>query len=165
MNTTPPHNASNSILLPGVGRLAGIDYGSARIGISTCDPTQHFVNPLETYSRRNPRLDAEYFQSLVQQEQIVGWVIGLPIHCDGKESRKSAEVREFADWLSDLSGLPHTFYDERFSSREARTLMHDTGWSSKKKKNQVDRLAAYIILSHFLDSRRQPHTPAERGLE
>lgn len=141
-------------VFPRVGRLAGIDYGSARIGISTCDPTQQFINPLDTYNRRNERLDASYFLNLAKQEQLVGWVVGLPIHCDGKESQKSGEVRAFAEWLSELTELPHRFYDERFSSREARVLMHDTGWSPKQKKKNVDRLAAYIILSHFLDHSR-----------
>lgn len=143
--------------LPMAGRLAGIDYGTARIGIAACDYTQQFVNPMLTYNRRNERLDALYFSNLCKQEQIVGWVIGLPIHCDGNESQKSVEVRQFANWLSNLTSLPHLYYDERFSSREARTLMHDTGWSPKQKKKNVDRLAAYIILSHFLDFRK--HNP------
>lgn len=139
--------------IPAQGRLVGIDYGSVRIGVSICDPSQRFVNPLETYTRRNERLDSQYFQELATKERLVGWVIGLPIHCDGNESPKSLEVREFSQWLSDISGLPHALYDERFSSREARQLMFDTGWGPKKKKKNVDRLAAHLILTHFLDSR------------
>ncbi|MEM8736481.1 MAG: RuvX/YqgF family protein, partial [Planctomycetota bacterium] len=82
--------------LPEVGRLFGIDFGTVRIGLATCDPSQTWVTPFETYNRRNERLDEKYFCELVNQEEIVGWVIGLPIHCDGKESQKSAEVRAFA---------------------------------------------------------------------
>jgi putative holliday junction resolvase len=149
--------------LPRSGRLAGIDFGTARIGISTCDPTQQFINPLDTYNRRNERLDSQYFQDLAKQEQIVGWVVGLPIHCDGNESKKSAEVREFAEWLSNLTELPHNFYDERFSSREARTLMFDTGWSPKQKKKNIDRLAAYVILSHFLEARKHNPTLSQQS--
>lgn len=140
--------------IPDCGRLAGIDYGTARIGIATCDPTQTFVTPFETYNRRNDRLDGEHFEQLYRREQIVGWVIGLPIHCDGKESRKSEEVRRFAAWLAELSELPYAFYDERFSSKEARVLMYDTGWTPKQKKKNVDRLAAFLILTHFLDARK-----------
>lgn len=144
---------TNGTSIPTTGRLAGVDYGEARIGISICDPTQQFVNPLETYARRTAKLDAKYFADLARNEHLVGWIVGLPIHCDGNESRKSLEVREFANWLQELTGLPSAFYDERFSSKEARTLMFDTGWSPKKKKKNVDRLAAYLILSHFLESR------------
>lgn len=144
---------NHSSNLPIEGRLAGIDYGSVRIGVAISDPTQHFVNPLETYVRRNEQLDANYFSELVKQERLVGWIIGLPIHCDGTESQKSLEVREFAKWLSEITGLPHAMFDERFSSREARQLMLETGWGPKKKKKNVDRLAAHLILTHFLDSR------------
>jgi len=135
------------------GRLAGVDYGSVRIGLSLCDPTQQFVNPLETYTRKNDSLDAAYFKDLAKREHLVGWVVGLPIHCDGNESQKSMEVRAFALWLSEVSGLPFALYDERFSSKEARQLMFDTGWGPKKKKKNLDRLAAHLILTHFLESR------------
>lgn len=144
----------NANTLPTSGRLAGIDFGNARIGVALSDPTQNFVTPLETYNRRNPQLDSQYFQKLARAEQIMGWVIGLPMHCDGRESQKSVEVREFADWLAELTKLPVAFYDERFSSKEARTLMFDTGWSPKQKKKNVDRLAAYLILGHYLEFRK-----------
>lgn len=136
---------------PEQGRLAGVDFGTVRIGLATCDPSRQWVTPFETYQRRNDRLDAAYFQSMAETEDLQGWVIGLPVHCDGKESQKSQEVRAFAKWLSKLTSLPYVLYDERFTSREARRLLQDTELSSKKKKNRIDRIAAHLILSHFLD--------------
>lgn len=147
------HSTDNTRNLPSQGRLAGIDYGSVRIGISVCDPSQHFVNPLETYLRRSTILDSQYFIQLARCERIVGWVIGLPIHCDGQESQKSMEVRQFASWLANLTQLPIEFADERFSSREARNLLHETGWSRDQKKKNLDKIAAYLILEHFLQVR------------
>ena len=134
------------------GRLGGIDYGSVRVGLATCDPSQTWVTPYETYTRRNPRLDESYFCELKRREGLVGWVIGLPIHCDGKESQKSQEVRAFADWISSVTLLPHWLYDERFTTREARRLLQETALSSSKKKQRLDTLAAHLILSHFLDA-------------
>lgn len=139
--------------LPEEGRLGGIDFGTVRLGLATCDPSQQWVTPYDTYQRRNVRLDGEFFIELAKKEHLVGWVIGLPIHCDGKESQKSKEVRTFAKWLNELTHLPYLFYDERFSTREARRLLQDTGLSSSQKKQKLDRLAAHLILSHFLDSR------------
>lgn len=146
-------SSEKPLTVPSQGRLAGVDYGSVRVGISICDPSQHFVNPLETYPRRNADLDSQYFIQLARNERIVGWVIGLPIHCDGQESQKSMEVRQFANWLGELTQLPFAFADERFSSREASNLLHETGWSRDKKKKNLDKIAAYLILEHFLRSR------------
>ncbi len=139
--------------LPVSGRLAGVDYGTVRIGLAVSDPSQQWVTPATTYVRRNSTLDASFFNEFASHEQLVGWVIGLPIHCDGNESQKSGEARSFAAWLAGVSDLPFVFYDERFSTREARQLLQETGFSSAKKKKKLDQLAAHVILSHFLDGR------------
>ncbi len=150
---SPSDTLSPQAVVPTQGRLAGIDFGTVRIGLATCDPTQTWVTPFATYTRRGESLDAAYLLDLAEKEHIVAWVIGLPIHCDGKESQKSAEVRAFAAWLGGLSQLPVALFDERFSTAEARRLLRDTGLSSHKKKQNLDRLAAHLILTHFLEAR------------
>lgn len=148
-----PRPQPTQMPVPDVGRLAGIDFGTVRMGIASCDPTQTWVTPYDTYTRRNEQRDAEYLLDLVEREHLVGWVIGLPIHCDGNESQKSKEVRLFADWLGGLSQLPVALFDERFSTAEARRLLRDTGLSPQKKKQNLDRLAAHLILTNYLEFR------------
>ncbi len=157
MSSTPPdpQRPPNGKYFPTRGRLACIDFGTVRIGLATCDPTQTWVTPFETYRRLDERRDAQFLLGMAESEHIVGWVIGLPIHCDGQESQKSREVRLFADWLGGLSQLPIAFFDERFSTAEARRLLRDTGLSSNKKRQNLDRLAAHLILTHFLESRQR----------
>lgn len=140
--------------IPTTGRLAGIDYGTVRVGLATCDPSQRWVTPFDTYLRRNDRLDAAFFAEFARRETIVGWVLGLPIHCDGKESQKSVEVRRFAEWLESATDLPFALFDERFTTAEARHMLRDTPLSPEKKKRQLDRLAAHLILNGFIESRR-----------
>lgn len=125
-----------------------------RIGLAICDPTRHWVNPLTTYNRRTERLDADYFKQVVSREGVAGWVIGLPIHCDGQESQKSAEVRAFATWLHALTGLPYRFVDERFSTAMATRLLRPAELTRKKTKANIDRVAAMVILESFLEAKR-----------
>ena len=139
---------------PAAGRLAGVDYGTVRIGIAICDPSRTWAGPLDTYTRRTEPLDREYFQSLAQRESIVGWVLGLPIHCDGQESQKSLEVRDFSIWLGSYTNLPVRFFDERFSSVLANKLLAEAELTRKKKKQRIDRIAAHLILEAFLESER-----------
>jgi putative Holliday junction resolvase len=157
----PANFKSSESELPQQGRLAGIDFGTVRIGIATCDPSQRWVAPLELYVRRNARLDGSYFLSLARQEQLVGWIVGLPIHCDGQESQKSAEARKFADWLYQISQLPVAMFDERFTSAEARRLLEAAPMSGQKKKQRLDQLAAHLILTHYLESRDNSRTHNE----
>ncbi|MFO1065121.1 MAG: Holliday junction resolvase RuvX [Pirellulales bacterium] len=140
--------------LPEAGRILGIDYGTVRVGLAISDPSQRWVTPLDTYNRRNDAHDLKYFSDLCERESIVGIVIGLPIHSDGKESQKSREVRDFRLWLARCTDAPCVFQDERFTTAEAKRLLVDTGLSFAQRKKRIDRLAAHLILEHYLESRR-----------
>jgi putative holliday junction resolvase len=152
---------------PTSGRLAGVDYGTVRVGLAITDPSRTWTSPLETYVRRTEPLDREYFQKLVDRESIVAWVIGLPIHCDGQESQKSREVRDFAAWLSAYTNLPFQFFDERFSSQFANRLLAQAELTRKKKKKAIDQVAAHVILEAFLESKKHSstHDSIHRGIE
>ncbi|MEN6405981.1 MAG: Holliday junction resolvase RuvX [Thermoguttaceae bacterium] len=135
------------------GRAAGIDYGHVRIGIAVSDPGRTIVSPLENYTRRGPEHDAERFRRLAAEQQVTLFVVGLPIHLDGRESEKSQEARAFGAWLGQITGVPVEFFDERFSSHEAEQLLLGADMTRKKRKKRRDMLAAQIILSSYLESR------------
>ena len=116
------------------------------------DPDRTMASPLEIYTRRNPQLDANYFQRLAKEQRIVLWVVGLPVHLDGRESRKSEEARRFGQWLTEITALPVEFFDERFSSAQAEELLMAAELTSKQRKQRLDKLAAQIILSGYLES-------------
>lgn len=134
------------------GRIAGIDYGTVRIGIAIGDLEIGMASPLENYNRRNERLDAEYFQTLAREERLVRWVVGLPVHLSGDESQKSYEAREFGKWLGKLTDIPVEFYDERFTSSHAEMILQEANLSKKKRKARLDALAAQIMLTAYLES-------------
>ncbi len=138
--------------LPSSGRLAGIDYGTVRIGVAVTDREQKFASPLANYTRRGDVADAAYFQRLVGEEQIVAFVVGLPVHLDGRESQKSTEARQFGGWLQEKTSLPVVFFDERFTSTEAEQLLLGAEFTKKKRKARLDKLAAQILLAAYLEA-------------
>ena len=73
---------------PATGRIAAVDFGSVRIGLAICDPDRILASPLEVHSAADWQNDGDYFRSLARTERIVGFVVGLPIHCDGGESQQ-----------------------------------------------------------------------------
>jgi len=149
-----------SDLLPCVGRLAGIDYGTVRIGVAITDPDQRLASPLENYTRRGADADAAWFKQLAARERLVGFVIGLPVFASGDESPKSREARTFGEWLGELTGLPVRYFDERYTSAHAEALLIDADVSRKKRKQRLDKLAAQILLAAYLES---PRTQGEPG--
>jgi putative Holliday junction resolvase len=146
------------------GRLAGIDYGTIRIGIAVTDPEQRLASPLENYTRRGEVAEAAYFKRLATDERITQFVVGLPVHLDGRESEKSREARRFGEWLAATTGVPVVFFDERFTSTEAERYLGQAQLTKKQRKARLDKLAAQIMLTAYLES-GEAATEKPRGLD
>jgi len=145
-------------------RIAGIDYGTVRIGIAVADTSVGIAGSFDNYTRRTPELDARYFRELAEQEKIARFVVGLPVHLSGHESQKSAEARAFGAWLGQLTGVPVEYFDERFSSAEAEQILQAAELTKKQRKARLDQLAAQIMLTAYLEAgARGQETPG--GIE
>lgn len=134
------------------GRVAGIDYGTVRIGVAVSDPDRMLASPYETYVRKSEAKDAEYFRRLVAEERIVRFVLGLPLHLSGEVSDKAREVLLFGGWLRETTGVDIDYVDERFTSVEAEHFLRQARLTNKKRKKQRDKLAAQILLTTYLES-------------
>jgi putative Holliday junction resolvase len=145
-------------------RIAGIDFGTVRIGVATADLEVGIASPLENYTRRGEAADANYFRALAADERIGRFVVGLPVHLDGRESQKSTEARCFGEWLAQQTGVPVEYFDERFSTSEAEHYLAVAQLSKKKRKARLDKLAAQIMLTAYLETtHKRPEAP--RGLD
>jgi len=135
------------------GRVAGIDYGRRRIGIAICDATRMLASPLcVRLTTGDTVADATFFRELTVAEGVVGFVVGLPVHADGSTSAMSLEVERFGGWLARTTGLPVTFHDERYTSREAAGLLSGVGLTRGRKKERADAVAAQIVLSSWMEA-------------
>jgi putative Holliday junction resolvase len=146
------------------GRLAGIDFGTVRIGVALTDPERRWVNPFANYTRRDTASDAAWFDKLAKDERIVRFVVGLPVHLSGRESQKSSEARDFGEWLTNTTGVPVVFFDERFTSNEAEHLLAAAKMTKKRRKARLDKLAAHILLTAYLEA-GQPEMQEPKGLD
>lgn len=145
--------------LPEGGRLAGIDYGQRRVGIAVCDAARIIASPHEVHDAGSDRgAEADYYRDLVREEELVGFVVGLPVHADGNASRMSSEVERFAAWLRTTTGLPVALQDERYTSREAAGLLARSGLTRGRRRERSDAIAAQIILTAWLESGRDTST-------
>jgi putative Holliday junction resolvase len=133
-------------------RIAGIDYGTVRIGIALADRETRIATPYENYQRTTLERDASYFKKFAAEERIALLVVGLPVHMSGNESQKSAEARQFGEWLQTESGVPVVYFDERYTSSQADELLDTAGLTSKQRKARRDMLAAQILLTAYLEA-------------
>ena len=133
-------------------RLLGVDYGTVRVGLAVKDPDRIIASPLATYHRRSREEDAAFFKQLVEEEQVGGLVVGLPVHLSGEEGQKAAEARAFGQWLAELTHLAVVYWDESFSSVNAEAALWNAGLTHKRRKARRDSVAAQLFLKAYLDA-------------
>ena len=54
-------------------------------------------------------------------------------------------------WLKIMANLPIVYWDERLTSKMAESAMLEADMSRKKRRKNVDSLAAILILQSYLD--------------
>lgn len=133
------------------GRLLGIDYGRARIGLAVSAPDTAIAFPLTTYERRSLDQDLAYLARVATEEKVIGVVLGLPLHLEGKPSTAVDEVRAFGEHLQTVLKVPLVYWDERFTTVEAEKHLWNAGLSHKQRKARRDRIAAQILLQDYLE--------------
>jgi putative Holliday junction resolvase len=125
------------------GVLLGVDFGAVRVGLAVSDPDRIIASPLETVTRRSDEQDAAHYRRVATECRAVGFIVGLPLHADGRESAKSLEARAFGAWLSGVTGLPVVFWDERFTTSLAEDALlvacRAAGWTDWELGNGLPR--------------------------
>jgi putative holliday junction resolvase len=134
------------------GRLAGLDVGTKTIGIAISDKNRNLSTPKITMQRKGNQKDIPLLIKFLEQNQIKGIIVGLPLTKNDKETQMSLFIRKFAENLSKKIELPIYCFDEYLSSFMAEDFMINTiGIKYKKIKKLVDQTAASFILQNFLD--------------
>jgi putative Holliday junction resolvase len=141
--------------IPPAGRILAVDWGEIRIGLSLSDETQTIASPLVTLTRRRgKRFPMPAFLELVTTHHPVGLVVGLPLTPKGAEGAAAMAARELAVLLGGRTYLPVELVDERMTTARAHAAIREQDGSARGRREDVDALAATILLQHFLETRR-----------
>ena len=134
------------------GRVLAIDYGKRRIGLAISDPTGTIATGIGTLEVTS---DADALARITAGHAEWGYrmiIIGLPVTESGHEGAMAETVRAFASRLQERTNVEVRLVDERYTSREAQRIFHQTGKKLKGRKGEIDRLAAEVLLRGYLDA-------------
>lgn len=140
--------------LPATGKLFGLDLGTKTIGVAVSDGLRMTATPLETIKRSKFTQDALALATLIETNNVVGLILGLPLNMDGTEGPRSQATRAFARNLAVKIDLPIAFWDERLSTSAVTRTLIEADVSRAKRSQVVDKLAASFILQGALDRLR-----------
>ena len=135
-----------------MGRILGLDVGGRRIGVAISDELGVIASPVG-FVRRGPG-ELDEVRDLIVRYDAVQLVTGLPVGLSGREGPQAAEVRTFAEAAAAAVALPLAYWDERLTSAMAERTLIAAGSRRTKRREQIDAVAAAIILQGYLDHRR-----------
>jgi putative Holliday junction resolvase len=137
------------------GRILGIDYGRARIGLAVAHAETGLPRPLATLERINRNEDMRRLREIVREQRINEVVVGLPLRLDGTRGEMAEEAARWAARVRKQLGVPVEMVDERLTSWEAERLLEEQFGRIRKRRETrtVDALAAAVILQEFLEQR------------
>ena len=135
-------------------RLMALDVGDRRIGVAVSDPGLTLSRALLVIRRRSRDADMALIARLVRDHEVEKIIVGDPLSLDGSVGEQARRVREFAEQLEAVVGIPMEFWDESYSTDRARQAMIEAGTKPDDRRKRLDAVAAAVILQDYLDSLR-----------
>ena len=133
-------------------RILGIDFGKKRVGIAVSDPLGLTAQPFDVLEN-NKRL-ISMIKEICKEKEVSLIVIGLPKSLSGELNTSARDAIYFSEKLKAGIDIPVEMYDERFSTSLVQQAFRQTGVSEKKGRSVIDKMAAAIILSDYLNRKK-----------
>lgn len=137
-------------------RLMGIDYGEKRIGVAFSDPLGIIASPHAIIDGRPGRSALQALSALAQEHGACKIIVGLPTDSEDNVGAQAETVIRWARKLAKTVAQPIVFWDESHSTEEAAALSQ-----SKKRRKDLDAVAAAVILQSYLEARRSSDEPGQ----
>ena len=134
--------------------LVGLDIGYKTIGIAVSDRSFTIATPLNTVSRKGTKKDLPKIKEFLNEYNIGGFIVGLPLSLNGNENEQTSKIRKFSIELQSFFSVPFEFWDERYSSDIIFKELRKSDFSSSKIKKKLDQQSAAYILQGYLDKYR-----------
>jgi putative pre-16S rRNA nuclease len=142
--------------------VLGVDYGAKRIGLALSDATGLLASPWKRLDNDGnvggavKRIANEVRALQADDPGLDAIVIGLPRRLNGEPNEQTPLVQTLAQLLAAEVTVPIALQDERLTSHEADELLKRRERHWRRRKDQLDAMAAALILQDFLDNQPRP---------
>lgn len=131
-------------------RYLGLDLGTKTLGVAVSDTLHTIANPVGTIRFTNyDELTSEVVR-LIREYEVERIALGLPKNMDGSMGFASDRSINFKNILEEKIDIPIDLVDERLSTVEAEKYMLNADTSRKKRKENIDAVAASVILDTYI---------------
>lgn len=143
-------------------RTLAVDLGARRVGLALSDAGGRLATPYEVVQVGSPAQAADAVLRVVEKEGVERIVVGLPLNMDDSSGGQAKQAIEWGRALGIRASKPVVFVDERLSSFDAEQQIIERKRGGeritrKRRKQQLDAIAAATFLQAFLDGRLAPY--------
>lgn len=138
-------------LLQAGERILCIDPGEKNLGIALSDTSRTVANPHSIIRRTKFTDVAANMKKIIENENVGGIIVGLPINMDGSEGPSAQSARALASNIETKLLIPTSLWDERLSTSAVTRTLISADTSRKRRSEVVDKIAAAYILQGALD--------------
>lgn len=132
--------------------MLGLDLGTVRIGVASCDAGRVLASPLTVLARtKDLPGDRRAIRRLVEDEEAVLVVVGMPWSLDGSAGPAARAAQAEVAALAEALPVPVTTYDERLTTVTAERLLDEQDVRGPARRKVVDMVAAAVMLQAWLD--------------
>ena len=135
----------------------GLDLGDKTLGLAISDELNFLARGLDTlrFEDRDFTKPLNELLELLKKEKVDTLVLGHPKNMDGSIGVQGQTSLDFRDMILEKIDIKIIMWDERLTSKMASNMMKSQNLKKKKRKQDIDKMAAAIILQGYLDSLRQ----------
>ena len=123
----------------------GIDHGAKKIGLATGNDEIFLATPLKVLRRKGNEELMRDLKITIEEHQINGIVLGMPLGLDGGDTEETEKVRVFLSLLEKELTISVETVDERLTTKATSKL---------DVKGDDDAVSAMLILQTYLDRER-----------
>lgn len=133
-------------------RILALDHGTKRIGVAVSDELKMIAQPLE-FIPAEPFADfLKRLKEILRDKEVEIIIVGIPRNMDGSFGEAALKVEAFVGALRNAVAVPIQTRDERLTSAQANRVLLQGNVRRDKRKQNVDKMAAAILLQSYLDS-------------
>lgn len=135
--------------------LLGLDLGTTTLGVAF-SRSGLVISGIETFRFNNGRYDLalDEVKRLVKEYEVEAICIGYPLQLSGRISAMAVTALGFKTLIEEECGIKVELIDERWSTVEATKILSEQGKNTYQIKDNVDEVAAKLILETYIDKLR-----------
>lgn len=139
-------------------RYLALDVGEERIGVAISDELGMLARPLTVLARVAGPSSFHELAEIIRREGVTRIVVGLPLREDRTAGKQVASTEAYVRGLSQHVQTPIVYWDERYSTDRARDILRETSRRNRPARDDLDAVAAAVILQDYIDSGAEEQT-------